>query len=324
MLRRARPAAARRACSCTTGGRRRRRRRSATTRSAPRCAPARAWSWPRAPTPRRRAVQGGPPRARRRQPARRWRATPASAGRTPCRTTTWTPTGYRAYQDAHAQAVRPGGRAACSPRPTIRAAIPTWSSSGPGRTRSASARSWRGRSPGAWSTSRRRPTTGFSFYAPNVWMHQKRVLFPTLRDPRQPSLQRPPGRGGRAAARRRRARRRTRPPCTTWDELAEAHQAIHENRHAGHPDGPRGRHRRARRRAHARARSTRRGARASSTARPCACGSIRCGRARRSSSRWSRSTSPPANALGAADARRPRARAGRARGASRDAAARRC
>ncbi|HEX3177127.1 MAG TPA: enoyl-CoA hydratase-related protein [Methylomirabilota bacterium] len=72
----------------------------------------------------------------------------------------------------------------------------------------------------------------FAFYAPNVWMHQKRVLFPTfailgshlsnahqaedcvrLLDAGALTVQ-PPAIHG-------------------WDELAEANQALYENRHAG-------------------------------------------------------------------------------------------
>jgi enoyl-CoA hydratase/carnithine racemase/NADPH:quinone reductase-like Zn-dependent oxidoreductase len=74
--------------------------------------------------------------------------------------------------------------------------------------------------------------TRLSFYAPNVWMHQKRVLFPSfailgshLSNAHQAdevvrlidggALTIPP------------------PVVHAWEELAEAHQAIHENRHAG-------------------------------------------------------------------------------------------
>jgi len=71
-----------------------------------------------------------------------------------------------------------------------------------------------------------------SFYAPNVWMHQKRVLFPAfailgshLSNAHQAEeVVRLLDTGALAIH----------PPAVhDWDELAEAHQAIHENRHAG-------------------------------------------------------------------------------------------
>jgi acrylyl-CoA reductase (NADPH)/3-hydroxypropionyl-CoA dehydratase/3-hydroxypropionyl-CoA synthetase len=71
-----------------------------------------------------------------------------------------------------------------------------------------------------------------SFYAPNVWMHQKRVLFPSfailgshLSNAHQADeVVRLIDAGALAIH----------PPTIhAWDELAEAHQAIHENRHAG-------------------------------------------------------------------------------------------
>jgi enoyl-CoA hydratase/carnithine racemase/NADPH:quinone reductase-like Zn-dependent oxidoreductase len=71
-----------------------------------------------------------------------------------------------------------------------------------------------------------------SFYAPNVWMHQKRVLFPSfailgshLSNAHQAEeVVRLLDAGALAIH----------PPAVhTWDDLAEAHQAIHENRHAG-------------------------------------------------------------------------------------------
>jgi len=72
----------------------------------------------------------------------------------------------------------------------------------------------------------------FSFYAPNVWMHQKRVLFPSfailgshLSNAHQAEEVVRLLDGGALAIH---------PPVVHgWDELAEAHQAIHENRHAG-------------------------------------------------------------------------------------------
>jgi enoyl-CoA hydratase/carnithine racemase/NADPH:quinone reductase-like Zn-dependent oxidoreductase len=71
-----------------------------------------------------------------------------------------------------------------------------------------------------------------SFYAPNVWMYQKRVLFPGfailgshLSNAHQAEEVVRLLEGGALAAH---------PPAVhAWDELAEAHQAIHENRHAG-------------------------------------------------------------------------------------------
>jgi acrylyl-CoA reductase (NADPH)/3-hydroxypropionyl-CoA dehydratase/3-hydroxypropionyl-CoA synthetase len=72
----------------------------------------------------------------------------------------------------------------------------------------------------------------FSFYAPNVWMHQKRILFPTfailgshLSNAHQAAqiVQLLDGGALNVHA----------PAIHTWDELAEANQAISENRHAG-------------------------------------------------------------------------------------------
>jgi len=71
-----------------------------------------------------------------------------------------------------------------------------------------------------------------SFYAPNVWMHQKRVLFPAAAIL------------GSHLSNAHQADEVVRlidagalpihaPAVHGWDELAEAHQAIHENRHAG-------------------------------------------------------------------------------------------
>jgi enoyl-CoA hydratase/carnithine racemase/NADPH:quinone reductase-like Zn-dependent oxidoreductase len=71
-----------------------------------------------------------------------------------------------------------------------------------------------------------------SFYAPNVWMHQKRVLFPNfailgshLSNAQQAEeVVRLLDAGALT----------TQPPAVEpWDALAEANQAIHENRHAG-------------------------------------------------------------------------------------------
>jgi acrylyl-CoA reductase (NADPH)/3-hydroxypropionyl-CoA dehydratase/3-hydroxypropionyl-CoA synthetase len=72
----------------------------------------------------------------------------------------------------------------------------------------------------------------FAFYAPNVWMHQKRVLFPTfailgshLSNAHQ----------AEECVRLLDAGALTvQPPAIhPWEELAEANQALHENRHAG-------------------------------------------------------------------------------------------
>jgi enoyl-CoA hydratase/carnithine racemase/NADPH:quinone reductase-like Zn-dependent oxidoreductase len=71
-----------------------------------------------------------------------------------------------------------------------------------------------------------------SFYAPNVWMHQKRVLFPAfailgshLSNAHQAEEVVRLLDGGALAVH---------PPAVhAWDELAEAHQAIHDNRHTG-------------------------------------------------------------------------------------------
>jgi enoyl-CoA hydratase/carnithine racemase/NADPH:quinone reductase-like Zn-dependent oxidoreductase len=71
-----------------------------------------------------------------------------------------------------------------------------------------------------------------SFYAPNVWMHQKRVLFPDFAIL------------GSHLSNAHQADQVVRlldagaltihPPVVhAWEELADAHQAIHENRHAG-------------------------------------------------------------------------------------------
>jgi enoyl-CoA hydratase/carnithine racemase/NADPH:quinone reductase-like Zn-dependent oxidoreductase len=72
----------------------------------------------------------------------------------------------------------------------------------------------------------------FSFYAPNVWMHQKRILFPTfailgshLSNAHQAEqVVRLIDSG---------ALRIHAPALHGWDETAEAHQAMHENRHSG-------------------------------------------------------------------------------------------
>ena len=72
----------------------------------------------------------------------------------------------------------------------------------------------------------------FSFYAPNVWMHQKRILFPTfailgshLSNAHQASevVQLIESEALHVHA----------PAIHAWEELAEANQAIHENRHRG-------------------------------------------------------------------------------------------
>jgi enoyl-CoA hydratase/carnithine racemase/NADPH:quinone reductase-like Zn-dependent oxidoreductase len=78
------------------------------------------------------------------------------------------------------------------------------------------------------------PTAGrrLSFYAPNVWMHEKRVLFPSfailgshLSNAHQAdSCVRLIDAGALGIHR---------PAVHAWDELAEANQALYENRHTG-------------------------------------------------------------------------------------------
>ena len=117
----------------------------------------------------------------------------------------------------------------------------------------------------------RRPA--FSFYAPNVWMHQKRVLFPTfailgshLSNAQQAEeVVRLLDAGALDDAAARRASRGTRWPRPT--RRSTRTDTPGPSRPAWAP--PRRSTRRGRR-----ARCTRRGARASSTARPCACASI--------------------------------------------------
>jgi acrylyl-CoA reductase (NADPH)/3-hydroxypropionyl-CoA dehydratase/3-hydroxypropionyl-CoA synthetase len=72
----------------------------------------------------------------------------------------------------------------------------------------------------------------FSFYAPNVWMHQKRILFPTfaiegshLSNAHQAAEVVQLIDGGALGVHA--------PAVHPWEELAEANQAIHENRHTG-------------------------------------------------------------------------------------------
>ena len=72
----------------------------------------------------------------------------------------------------------------------------------------------------------------FSFYAPNVWMHQKRILFPSfailgshLSNAHQASAVVHLIDGGALDVHA--------PAIHPWEELAEANQAIHENRHTG-------------------------------------------------------------------------------------------
>ncbi len=129
----------------------------------------------------------------------------------------------------------------------------------------------------------------FSFYAPNVWMHEKRVLFPTfsilgshLSNAHQAEeVVRLIDAGALAIH----------PPVVRgWDDLAEQHQLMHENRHAGTTTirvgaGP------ALDGARTRARSLRGvGLALRRRPRPSACGWIRWRRGGRSGSRSSRST----------------------------------
>src|SRR2546430_17236941 len=78
------------------------------------------------------------------------------------------------------------------------------------------------------------PSAGrrFTFYAPNVWMHGKRVLFPTfailgshLSNAHQAQECARLVDAGALAVRS--------PAVHAWDDLAEANQALHENRHSG-------------------------------------------------------------------------------------------
>ena len=78
------------------------------------------------------------------------------------------------------------------------------------------------------------PTAGerFAFYAPNVWMHQKRVLFPAfeilgshLSNAHQADEVVRLIDGGALSIHA--------PAVHDWAALAEAHQTIHDNRHAG-------------------------------------------------------------------------------------------
>jgi enoyl-CoA hydratase/carnithine racemase/NADPH:quinone reductase-like Zn-dependent oxidoreductase len=139
--------------------------------------------------------------------------------------------GYRAYQDAtlkpFGQAV--GGLLATSDNPrgnpdviVERAGQDTLGVS------TFLARPFTGRVVYAESTEGRR----LSFYAPNVWMHEKRVLFPTfsilgshLSNAHQADeVVRLLGAG---------ALRVHAPAVRAWDALAECHQEMHDNRHTG-------------------------------------------------------------------------------------------
>src|SRR5262249_25902730 len=71
-----------------------------------------------------------------------------------------------------------------------------------------------------------------SFYAPNVWMHQKRVLFPdfTILGSHLSNAHQ----ADQVVRLLDEGALTIHPPVVhAWDELAEAHQAMHENRHAG-------------------------------------------------------------------------------------------
>src|SRR2546430_474267 len=72
----------------------------------------------------------------------------------------------------------------------------------------------------------------FSFYAPNVWMHGKRVLFTTfavlgshLSNAHQAQECARPVDAGALAVHS--------PEVHAWDDLAEANHTLHENRHSG-------------------------------------------------------------------------------------------
>ena len=315
---RAGPPAPRRACSSTTAWARRARRRSGRRRRASRAAlaaGARVVVAVRAPTRQAARVQAGAPRARRRQPGDAGARGAASAGRTRCPTTTRTPT---AIARTRTRTLKPFGQAVGR-----LLATPDNPRGNPDLVVERAGQDTLG-----VSTFLARPFTGVVVYVEGterpalVVLRAQRLDAPEARPvpgllhPRQPPLQRAPGRGGRAAPRRGRARPCTRPPCTPWEELAEANQAIHENRHAGTLtvrvgataalDG---------------ARTARAGVRGVGLAlrrRParCACASIRCapgcaGARRARDDRLAARQRPRPG-----DPRRPRARARRAGGAS--------
>ncbi|MGH7279429.1 MAG: enoyl-CoA hydratase-related protein, partial [Candidatus Rokuibacteriota bacterium] len=141
------------------------------------------------------------------------------------------PDGYRAYQE---DTLKPFGQAvgrllatADNPRghPDVIVERPGQDTLG---ISTFLARPFRGRVVFLESTAEQR----LSFYAPNVWMHQKRVLFPTfeilgshLSNAHQADeVVRLLDAGALPVA----------PPALhAWDELAEANQAIADNRHAG-------------------------------------------------------------------------------------------
>ena len=122
--------------------------------------------------------------------------------------------------------------AVSSPPPTIRAAIPIWWWSGRGRTRWGSAPSWRAPSRGAWS-SWRRPRAGASPSTRRTCgCTRSAILFPTFAVL------------GSHLSNAHQADEVVRlldagalpphaPAVRDWAALAECHQLIHENRHAG-------------------------------------------------------------------------------------------
>src|SRR4030095_4974092 len=72
----------------------------------------------------------------------------------------------------------------------------------------------------------------FSFYAPNVWMHEKRILFPAF------SILGSPLSNAHQAEEVVRlidaGALAIHPPAVRgWEDLAEQHQLMHETRHAG-------------------------------------------------------------------------------------------
>ena len=236
-----------RACSSTTAPRRS-PIRWATRRSARPCTPARGWSSPPGPTPRPRGVKA----------ATVWRGVVSletlardAAFRWPDAMPDYDldPDGYREYQD---RTLKPFGQAvgrllatADNPRGNPDMIVERAGQDTLGVS-TFLARPFTGRS---WSTRGRRPTTGSRSTRPNVWMHQKRVLFPDVRDPRaatSPTRTRPTRSCGSSTPARSRSSRR---PC---EPLGRAGRG-----QPGHPrepprrddDRPRGRDRRARRRA---------------------------------------------------------------------------
>ena len=258
--------------------------RWATMRSARPCTPARAW-----PSPTRTDAEAAAVKAAHRvagvvsletlarDAAFRWPDDHAGLRRGPRR--------LSRVPGPHAQAVRAGGRpragharqSARQPRHDRRAG------------RSGHARREHVPGPavhrGSWSISRPPPTTGCRSTRRTCGCTRSACCFPRSRS--WAAISPTPQQADEVVRLLDAGALTTQPPAVeSWDALAEANQAIHENRHAGtitvRAWGPPVRSTRPGRRA----RCTRRGARASSMARPCACASIPCARARRRAWRW--------------------------------------